>query len=231
MLKFINSIKKLLAIISTSIFAAFMIVLIVISSLPHGKTYNYEYSFLGIKTMDICYTFEGDEVTMDASFLGSHSIKKTKFKIDDGNLYFLNQETNEWDFGGEIDSYKIIMKTNAEETGIGDKEVVLKCKTNRTVRLVSVICMGVFGLIAFGCIYLCMLEKKGALKFLKEDGMFAQPGGEYVSFIRKRPTDIEENNLETMTNIENSEEIVEENIAEESGIEKYIVDEDIEKNE
>lgn len=164
MRKFIDFAKKPLLIITASIFVAFTALLIIISCLPKGSKYEYEFSAIGI-TMEVDYTFDGDEVIMDTYVLNEHDSAKTKFKINKGDLYLVNLETNEWEYAGEINAYEIVMRATAEETGVGNMEIVLECKTNKAIRTVSIVFMCISGVLAAACVALYFLDKKGMLKF------------------------------------------------------------------
>ena len=164
MRKFINFAKKSLLIITASIFVVFTALLIIISSLPKGKKYEYEFSAIGI-TMEVDYTFDGDEVIMDSYVLAEHDTAKTKYKINKGDLYLMNVDTAEWEYAGEINAYEIVMKASAEETGIGNMEIVLECKTNKAIRTVAIVFMCISGVLAGACVAIYYLDKKGMLKF------------------------------------------------------------------
>ena len=175
MRKFINFAKKTLLIITAGVFVAFTALLIIISCLPKGSKYEWKYSVMGIN-MEVSYTFDGDKVTVDTYILGAHDSASTEYKINKGELYLVNLETNEWEYAGEINAYEIVMKANAEETGIGNMEVVLECKANKTIRTIAIVFMCVSGVAAGACIALYFLDKKGMLKFV--DNMASASGND-----------------------------------------------------
>ncbi len=172
MRKFINFAKKPLLFITAGIFVVFTILLIIISCLPKGSKYEYRFSAMGV-TMEIDYSFKGDEVTVDTYVMNEHDSAKTTYKINKGDLYVVNLDSNEWEYVGEINAFEIVMKASAEETGIGNMEIVLVCKANKALRTVSIVFMCVSGVLAAACAALYFLDKKGKLKFLENRGIVA----------------------------------------------------------
>ena len=171
MRKFINIVKKPLLYGAVGVFVVFTALLVIISSLKHGKTYTYEMSVAGI-SMEATYTFEDkDTITVEAYVLGELSKSEIEYDIKDGKL-FSKQETlvegeYEWVEMGKINAYEIVMETVDEDTGL-DMELVLECKANKTVRTLSIVMMCVSGVLAIAAVVVRVLDQKGIIK-LKSD--------------------------------------------------------------
>lgn len=213
MRKFINFAKKQLLIIAAGVFVAFTALLIIISCLPKGTKYGYKFSAMGI-TMEVDYTFKGDELTLDMYVLGEYSTAKTKYKINKGDLYVINLESNQWEYAGEINAYEIVMEADAEETGIGNMQLVLECKANKAIRTVAIVFMCVSGVLAAGCVAVYFLDKKGMLKFAENTvSVNTIENEEIVTEASQKEEIIDSSVVENETNeeIEKTQENTEEN--------------------
>lgn len=167
MRKFINIVKKPLLYGAVGVFVVFTALLVIISSLKHGKTYTYEMSIAGI-SMEATYTFEDkDTITVETYVLDELSKNEIEYDIRDGYLYEKNEYTQEWENVGKINAYEIVMETVDEDTGL-DMEIVLECKANKTVRTLSIVMMCVSGVLAIAAVVVRVLDQKGIIK-LKSD--------------------------------------------------------------
>ena len=216
MRKFIDFAKKQLLIITASVFVAFTAMLIIVSCLPKGSKYEYEFSVMGI-TMEVDYVFKGDEVTVDTYVFGAHDSETTKYKINKGELYMIDIDNDKWEYVGEINAYEIVMKADAEETGIGDMEIVLECKTNKALRTLAIVFMSVSGVLAVGCVVVYFLDKKGLLKFADKVEPAVVEGteleiihGEEAGAENPQPEDVQETTNETEVVEQTGEESVQE---------------------
>lgn len=211
MRKFIDFVKKPLLFISAGVFAAFTILLIIISCLPKGTKYEYSFSTMGV-TMEVDYTFKGKELTLDMYIMGEYSTAKTEYKINKGDLYVVNVESNEWEFVGEINAYEIVMEADAEETGIGNMQLVLECKANKAIRTVAIVFMSISGVIAAACVAIYFLDKKGLLKFADSNVETAVETTESVETIAEntefaeQESELAEEQLETIEEAEVQED-------------------------
>ncbi len=171
MRKLINFVKKPLLYGAIGFFAVFTILLVVISSLKHGKTYEYEMNVAGIK-MSATYTFEDDDtIAIKSTVFGMSEEDEIEYKIEDGVLYqkfeTLEEDVFEWEKMGKINAYEIILETFDEETGL-DVELVMECKANKVVRTLSIVMMVVSGIAVAGAVAVIVLDKKGIIKLKSE---------------------------------------------------------------
>ncbi len=149
MKKFLDRAKKLIYIISSALFFAMTLMLIIVCCMPHGKTYKYELENL----MTMCYVFDGDELTLEVDYLDDYEAETTKFKIINDRLYVQNVETFEWSYSGDINAFEIDMG-----------EVVFKCNATIAIRAVAIIFMVLSGLLLCGTLIIDVLYKKGIIK-------------------------------------------------------------------
>ncbi len=162
MRKFLDFVKKQLLIIASCVFIAFTALLIVVSCLPKGGKYEYSFSAMGV-TMEVDYIFEGDKLTLDANIMGEFTTETTDYKIQNGKLYVVNLETNEWEYCGKINAYEIVIEGTDETTNL-EMEVVLECKATKAVRTLSIVMMCISGVLALGSASIVVFEKKGIIK-------------------------------------------------------------------
>lgn len=170
MKKLINFIKKPLLIISSIIFAIFAIVLVATSLQKHGKKYVYSDTFVGIG-LDLSYTFESENLlTLEMVVAGEVIEEKYQYLIQDDNLYIFNTSSNSWERDGEIDAYEIEIRLPIEaELGImSGIELDLICKTNVVIKVISIVMMAIFGVVAAGSLAVLILDKKGIFKIKSE---------------------------------------------------------------
>lgn len=171
MRKFINIVKKPLLYGAIGVFAVFTILLVVISSLKHGKTYEYEMNVAGIK-MTATYTFEDDDtIAVNSTAFGMSEESEIEYKIEDGVLYqkfeTFEEGVFEWEKMGKINAYEIVLETVDEETGL-DIELVMECKANKNVRTLSIVMMVISGIAVAGAVAVIVLDKKGIIKLKSE---------------------------------------------------------------
>lgn len=170
MRKLINIVKKPLLYGAIGVFAVFTILLVVISSLKHGKTYVYKMDVAGIK-IETTYTFDGDTIAVEASGFGMSEESEFEYKIEDGFLYqkyeTFEEGVFEWEKMGKINAYEIVLETVDEETGL-DIELVMECEVNKNVRTLSIVMMVISGIAVAGAVAVIVLDKKGIIKLKSE---------------------------------------------------------------
>ena len=174
--KFINFVKKPLVIISGALFGVFLIMLIVICAIPHGKTYTWSYDIMGQHVMDIEMSFDKDTILMtieyDKDVAASEGIPenqrriavKNDYEIRNGELYTREEGATTFDYSGKISAFKITMSGEDMGVGYNDLKVELICHTNVAIRTVSVVFMIISALVLAGSITVLVLDKKGILK-------------------------------------------------------------------
>ena len=201
MRKLINIVKKPLLYGAIGVFAVFTILLVVISSLKHGKTYEYEMNVAGIK-MTSTYTFvDDDTIAIEVSGFGMSEESEFEYKIEDGFLYqkyeTLEEGVFQWEKMGEINAYEIVLETVDEETGF-DMKLVMECKTNKAVRTLSIVMMVVSGLAVAGSVAVTILDKKGIIKLKSESK--AEENAENSEGVEttETPVEVEETPAETV---------------------------------
>ena len=167
MRKLINFVKKPLLYGAIGVFVVFTALLVIISSLKHGKEYEYETNIAGI-AMDFTYIFEDkDTLVIESVVLGELSQAEGNYEIRDGVLYSKQEGSTEWEKDGKINAYEIVLESVDEETGL-KMEIVMECKANKAVRTLSIVMMCVSGVLAIGAAVVLVLDKKGIIK-LKSD--------------------------------------------------------------
>lgn len=183
MKKLLKFSKTPLAIISSVIFVAFMVILLVTCLASHGTTYSasrhIEQEFFG-QTMTIDtymeITFKDgetlelkQEITMNDEKDDEESEPTTvKYKIEDGELYIsLKADEDPTIKVGKINSFEI----NYDVANLGvtvpegeDSTMVLKCNTNYVLRDLSIAFMCIGGALLAASIVVIVLDKKGIIK-------------------------------------------------------------------
>lgn len=174
--KFINFVKKPLVIISGALFGVFLIMLIVVCAVPHGKTYTWSYDIMGQHVMDIEMSFDKDTILMtieyDKDVAASEGIPenqrriavKNDYEIRNGELYTREEGATTFDYSGKISAFKITMSGEDMGVGYNDLKVELICHTNVAIRTVSVVFMIISALVLAGSVTVLVLDKKGILK-------------------------------------------------------------------
>ena len=174
--KFINFVKKPLVIISGALFGVFLIMLIVVCAVPHGKTYTWSYDIMGQHVMDIEMSFDKDTILMtieyDKDVAASEGIPenqrriavKNDYEIRNGELYTREEGATTFDYSGKISAFKITMSGEDMGVGYNDLKVELVCHTNVAIRTVSVVFMIISALVLAGSVTVLVLDKKGILK-------------------------------------------------------------------
>ena len=177
MKKFINFCKKPLLIASCAIFFAFMVALIVVSCLPHGKTYTLE-AKMGIAslkeeivlknndTVEI-NVYINDELMTDMGAKGTYKIiNKSLYVASDGStekIGKINAYTIDIDWaalmGEDVDAATLALLKDAKMT----------CKANVNFRTSAIVLMSFFGVVAVACGVVVVLDKKGIIKYKLED--------------------------------------------------------------
>ena len=154
--KTVNLCQKTLPMIFSSLFAIFLVALLVISFVPRGNKYTFEAELMGLKVTSTI-TFKGDEMELVNST--STEVFTSKYKIEDGKLYEFNTETNKYDFVGEITSTKLTM--SAEDLGFS---MEYKENTMIALRTMSIVFMIIFAVLDTAAIAVMLLTKKGVIK-------------------------------------------------------------------
>ncbi|MDE6583222.1 MAG: hypothetical protein K2K31_01040 [Clostridia bacterium] len=182
MKKLLKFSKTPLAIISSVIFVAFMVVLMVACLVPHGTTYSatrhLEQEVFG-QTMTIDsymeITFKDDktaemksEMTMNGEKNEDIEPVTIQYKIENGELYIsMNAETEPTIKVGNINSFDInydLANLGVEVPEGEESAMVLKCNTTYLLRDLSIAFMCVGGVLLAGSLTIIILDKKGIIK-------------------------------------------------------------------
>lgn len=200
--------QKLLPIIFSSLFAAFMIALIVVCSVPRGKEYKFSDSLMGI---DYSYTvtFSKDEVVLKSyAKYGDEvedSVSTYEYKITDGCLYVYNEELEVYENNGRISSTKLIL-TDLEGESL---KLELKEKTMCALRNTFITFMVVFGILDLACIVIIVLTKKGIIKTKEKSNGEISKSEESISEINKEESVVQDTIIEKPNNVKSLEEYFE----------------------
>lgn len=151
--------QKMFLISFTSLFALFMVALIVIGMIPRGNKYTYNAEIMGME-LSATVSFEGDEMSMKMT--GDEEIMVTKYKIESKKLYEYNTETSAYDYVGEISSTKITYKLDLGE--VGSFNMIFKENTMIALRTLSIVCMIIFAVLDLAALTVMILTKKGIIK-------------------------------------------------------------------
>ena len=151
--------QKMFLISFTSLFALFMVALIVIGMIPRGNKYTYNAEIMGME-LSATVSFKGDEMSMKMT--GDEEIIVSKYKIESKKLYEYNTETSAYDCVGEISSTKITYKIDLGEDG--SFNMVFKENTMITLRTLSIVCMIIFAVLDLAALTVMILTKKGIIK-------------------------------------------------------------------
>ena len=170
MKKFLNVCKKQLLIATTVAFVAFMVMLIVVSSLSHGRVYTYELNILN-QTAKAEIIFNEDSIEVRSYANGILQTTNTSaYKIIDGKIYSID-ENGKVELEGNINAYEFTFSEETfKDTGMTQEQIAfytsmkLTCKTNIALRNVAISFMVIFGVCAIGCATILVLSKKGILK-------------------------------------------------------------------
>lgn len=191
MRKFLNIIEKVIFWFSFALFIVFCGLLIYVSSIKHGKEYNYSMEFLGVK-IESTYEFIDDEtLRVDAKALGVFNSEKYQYRIDDGDLYLYNEEELTWEREGRIDQYqiKIDYVEESEDDILSGMEIKLTCDTNITLKNISIILMVVFGVIFLICFIIAYLDIRGVIKLKSEQTLNNVDGEETQNTLKVETTE------------------------------------------
>ena len=163
--------KTPLAIISSILFVAFMVVLMVVCLVPHGTTYHYsaKMEFGGQSAESVAYfTFKNDkelEIKSETKVNGEVSEDLSMdpivafYKIENGKLLIAETEDAEFMEVGTINSFEI--------KGINpstNEAMAMKCNTSYVLRDLSIAFMVIGGVLLAGSLTLIILDKKGIIK-------------------------------------------------------------------
>lgn len=174
--KFINFVKKPLVIISGALFGVFLIMLIVICAIPHGKTYSAETTITQNQMQgNIRISVElSDKVTLKMEYLSGDLFEgmddeyrvittSGEYKIENGELFIKLDGNSDFQNVGKINSFKITQ--NEESSVLGSEgSSILECTTNQALLVVSVVFMIISALVLAGSVTVLVLDKKGILK-------------------------------------------------------------------
>lgn len=159
--------KKPLFIISLALSFVFFASLIIMISIPNGKTYVYKYKEDGFD-----YTYQinlGDKYECTHTFIDENgnlnnadAIKQEKYdyKVKSGKLYLVNGKDDEIEIA-EINSRKLKLNFNIED---GKDSSVLVCKVNQSLFIGFAIglCFGILLFVASCLVYLFDTMKSSA---------------------------------------------------------------------
>ncbi len=159
--KTINLCQKTLPMIFSSCVALFLVALLVICFVPKGNKYTFEAELMGMKVTSTI-KFKGNEMELVNST--SNEVFTSKYNIEDGKLYELNTETNNYDLIGEISSTKITL--SAEVLGFS---MEYKENTMIALRTMSIVFMVIFAILDAAAITVMILSKKGIIKINNEE--------------------------------------------------------------
>lgn len=164
--------KTPLAIISSILFVAFMVVLMVVCLVPHGNTYtfNSKTEALGHTTETVYYyKFQNDkeleikfEIKVDGEISEDLTINepiKVFYKIEDSKLLIAQTEDGLYNEVGKINSFEIngVNPTTSEK-------MTMTCNTSYVLRDLSIAFMVLGGVLLAGSLTLIILDKKGIIK-------------------------------------------------------------------
>lgn len=166
MKKFINFCKKPLLIVSSVMFACFMVMLIVLCNVPHGKSYTvniYEGS-----SMSYTFNLKKDNVIEFEIYAGGEFYREEgKYKVIDGYLY-IDEDGTSYEKYGKINAFEIVLSSSESDSDLEfDFDIKLKCKTNVTFRTLSIVMMSLTFVLAAGSCVIMVLDKKGLLSKAK----------------------------------------------------------------
>lgn len=182
MKKFINFCKKPLLIVSSVLFACFMVMLIVVCNVPHGKSYTvniYEGS-----SMSYTFNFKKDNVIEFEIYAGGEFYKEEgKYKVIDGYLY-IDEDGSSYEKYGKINAFEIVLSSSDSDLEF-DFDIKLKCKTNITLRTLSIVMMSLTFVLAAGSCVIIVLDKKGLLSKVKSTEIAATETEEKVEETEK----------------------------------------------
>lgn len=166
MKKLINFCKKPLLIISLVGFVIFMVSLITVCAIPHGKEYKYEYAVAG-QEVESEITFKKNQIMVNTWLNETlQSSTSWEYKIKNGKLYAITD--GETEYLGKISSFKIKIVADSGVEGYNNYVYVYKCKSTIAIRKVSIAFMCLFGVCGLASVVLTILDKKGIIKFKKE---------------------------------------------------------------
>lgn len=163
--------KTPLAIISSILFVAFMVVLMVVCLVPHGTTYHYsaKMEFGGQSAESVAYyTFKNAkelEIKSETKINGEVSEDLSMdpmivfYKIEDGKLLIAQTEDGLYNEVGKINSFEIsgLNPTTSEK-------MIMKCNTSFVLRDLSIAFMVIGGVLLAASVTLIILDKKGIIK-------------------------------------------------------------------
>ena len=168
---FLNFCKKPLAQLASIILFVGLVILIIVSALPHGDTYVYKQTILG-QYLEVNITFVDDkqlefEFFADLYTETTNETTTLNYQIKNGVLYVSSTEEGQITTRryGKIDNFKITMDTsNIDEVHnmMGDLELV--CKPSVAVRTLSIVIIVLGAVLLAGSITIIVLSKKGIIK-------------------------------------------------------------------
>lgn len=162
--------QKILPIVFSCLFAAFLVAFIVICSVPRGKNYYFKTPY-GVE-MEISVSFTKDDLTLKMTNLYAdededpYTIDVRKYKIDDGDLYVYDELTEKYENVGEITSTKLKLI----EESYGVKYVYpLENGTMITLKTWALVLMIVSAVLDLACVAVLLLTKNGVIEYVKEE--------------------------------------------------------------
>lgn len=174
MRKLINFCKIPLVVISSLIMSIGLLIIIVLACVPHGKTYIYSETIMG-QYVEMNVTFLDDEelqigLVTDGSKGDGSEKSLFNYQIEEGILYTADPKSTSFqvDMVGQINSYQIIIDASTLGLTQGSEEetsenLVLECKTNVTLKRVSIALIVLGGLMLTESITIIILSKYGVI--------------------------------------------------------------------
>ena len=177
--KFLIICKSYLLSIFTGLFLAFMILLIVISCQTNGRVYVFETNILTENfKIEMELRKENNALILCGYLNGELSMYESgSYKITDGELYSIiaTNGGNVIDKQGKINAYEIAPTDSMfEGSGLPEDQIeklkTLKfvCKTNVTLRTISIVFMSIYGAGAIAGLIILILDKCNVIN-LKND--------------------------------------------------------------
>lgn len=172
--KFLKICEKYLLSLFTGLMLTFIVLLIIVSCQTNGAKYYYEGSILN---QSIKMEFELKESTYTYYLSGYFnnelvSYNNGNYKIEDGTLYSISMRSGNKviEKEGKINAYQLELDTsNLESMGLTEEQIAsfkdlkLYCKTNVTLKNISIAFICIYGAGAIGCLVLLILDKTGVL--------------------------------------------------------------------
>lgn len=166
--KFISKIvflsQKILPIIFSSLFAIFLILLIVSCVIPRGKQYEFKYKYDNYNSLTTKIEFSKETFEVSNYYPnGDKDSSVYNYKIKNGKLYYFEEYQNKYLEYGSINSTKLVIETNTGFKYVFVEKGIVALKT------VSITFLIIFAVLDAVCITVMILTKKGIIKIKSEE--------------------------------------------------------------